>query len=128
MKRNGQHDERFGDGAAYTKALRRVLDSATAKQLEMLMEHYRSPEHTTSWERLAQRVGYANQSPVHLWYGRFAERLALELGIDKKPGFWLYVVAKWADENDELGHTRYTMRRPVREAIAALGLNRGLGS
>ncbi|MCB9184085.1 MAG: hypothetical protein H6591_09210 [Flavobacteriales bacterium] len=123
MKRNGQHDERFGDTAAYMAALRRVLDGATPKQLEMLLEHYRSPEHTNSWEGLAQRVGYRNRNPVQLQYGKFAERLASELGVSEKPeGFWLYVLAKWADEKDDIGHTRFTMRRPLVESIRALRL------
>ena len=54
-------------------------------------------------------------------------RVAQLLGIDERPeGFWLYVLAGWADERDAVsGHTAFVLRRPVIEALTRLGVFSG---
>lgn len=124
-RNNGQADDAFGTNADYTRALRAVLGQGVPpRHVEMLREHYLSPKHTTTWPELARKVGYINGDAVHIQYGRFAARIANELGIHKKPeGFWLYVIAKWAPALDSKGHTRFVLRAPVRQAMIELGMN-----
>lgn len=89
----------------------------------MLREHYLSPKHTTTWEALAGKVGYTTSGTVQLQFGKFAGRVAEQLGIHEKPeGFWLYVLAKWAKQKDAKGHTQFILRKPVCEAMQRLGL------
>lgn len=121
---DGQLDEVFGTTPAYTRAFRTVLaEGVPPKHLAMLREHYLAPKHTTTWEALAEKVGYRNGGAVQLQFGKFAGRIAHELGLHEPPqGFWLYVLAKWAPTKDNRGHTRFTLRAPVREAIKELGM------
>jgi hypothetical protein len=124
MMKNGQHDECYGTTADYEHALRAVLGRRVhPRHLAMLREHYLSPGHTTTWAALAGKVGYRTGNTVNTQYGTFAGRVAKELGvIDKPEGFWLYVLSKWAKTNDAKGHTQFTLRKPVCEAMKLLGL------
>ena len=89
----------------------------------MLREHYLAPKHTTTWQALADKVGYRTGNTVNTQYGTFAGKVAKEMGIHEKPeGFWLYVLAKWATRKDAKGHTQFILRKPVREAMEQLGI------
>jgi hypothetical protein len=90
----------------------------------LLQAHYAAPDHTATWAQLAAAVGYASGNAVNLQYGRLAGRVAGRLGVAGPPhGFWLYVLAGWADDRDPgSGHTAFVLRRPVIEAFQQLGV------
>jgi hypothetical protein len=125
-KKNGQADEAFGTVADYKRALITLMDQgAPQKHWDMLREHYMAPKHTISWEALAAKVGYRGRSAVQLQYGNFAGRVADLFGIQEQPeGFWLYVLAKWSERPamDAKGHTLFTLRAPVQQAMVELRL------
>lgn len=69
-----------------SRAFQQVLaEGIHDKHLALLRAHFAAPEHTTTWARLAQAVGYPNGNSVNLQYGRFAERIARQLGLREKP-------------------------------------------
>ncbi|QDU21708.1 Serine/threonine-protein kinase StkP [Urbifossiella limnaea] len=121
-------DEEFGTTDDYLRAFEAVLAEGIPDiHLDLLRKHYAAPDHTATWARLAAEVGYANGSAVNLQYGKLAARIAARLGVKQPPrGFWLYVLAGWAAERDpDSGHTAFTLRRPVNEALRRLGLLTG---
>jgi HNH endonuclease len=118
----------FGTADDYLRALQAVLrEGVPEKHLDMLREHFRAPDHTTSWEQLADKVGYRRFSAVNMQYGTFAHRVASQLGQHEQPeprpgeGFWVWVLVHWADKKDAKGHTRFILRPEVVEALKRLG-------
>ena len=113
-----------------SRAFQQVLaEGIHDKHLALLRAHFAAPEHTTTWARLAQAVGYPNGNSVNLQYGRFAERIARQLGLREKPfdpsgnAWWLWVLVCWADDGDAVnGHTAFVLRRPVVEALRRTGI------
>lgn len=119
------NDEEFGTTAEYLRAFETLCAEGVAdNHLALLRAHYSAPDHTATWAQLAAVVGYANGNAVNLHYGTFASRVASAMGITSVPnGFWLDVLAGWAEERDAVsGHTSFIMRRPVIEALARLGI------
>lgn len=93
------------------------------KHAALLQAHFEAPKHTATWSDLAKAVGYAHRSTVHLQYGRLASRVARQLDIVDPPnGFWLFVLADWAEKKDSMNHTAFVLRHPVIEALARLGI------
>lgn len=119
----------FGTAQDYYEALVKLKrESISPKHLEMLEAHLAAPNHTATWADLAEAVGYSSYKIVNLQYGKFARRLADQLGIAEPPladqfrgGFWLYVLVDWAHERGRLGHTAYVMRPPLVSALKRLG-------
>jgi putative restriction endonuclease len=110
---------------AYVEAFRIIHAEGIAENhLALLRGHFNAPNHTTTWAQLAQFVGYANGAGVNLQYGHFAARVAKALGFAEPPmGFWLNVLADWADELDVAsGHTAFVLRSKVIEALQRLGI------
>lgn len=125
MTRRTSEDDKYGTTKEYRRAFEEIQkESIHDNHLALLREHFASPDHTATWEQLARKVGYANFNAVSLQYGIFAGRVANHLGLIKKPeGFWLFVLAKWADHRDpKSGHTRFVLRRPVIRALLKLGI------
>jgi predicted HNH restriction endonuclease len=91
------------------------------KHADLLRAHYAAPEHTATWKELADAVGYPSGNAVNLQYGTFAKRVALQLGIDSAPGFWLHVLADWAAQPGLHGHTAFRLRPAAVEALRRLG-------
>jgi len=98
------------------------------KHLMMLQAHLEAPDHTTTWADLAHAVGYSSGNIVNLQYGKFAHRLAEQLGVHEPPradefsgAWWGYVLVDWANERGTLGHTAYVMRAPLVSALRRLG-------
>lgn len=117
-----QRDDFFGDADAYELALSKMFEQPIGpKVMIMLQEHFLSPDHTISWQRLAEKVGYSRGIVVHGQLGRFAKGIGQQLGLTDPPkDFWCYVLAKWAGK-DENGHQEFTLRRPVIDALKRLG-------
>lgn len=122
------HPEEFGTVDDYFRALQSVLRaSVSPKHRAMLREHFNAPDHTTTWWQLAEKVGYPNFNTVNLQYGKFAGRVARQLGLSEKPldpngyGWWLWVMVQWADERDPSGDTAFVLRPEVVEALERLG-------
>src|SRR4051794_39556228 len=100
-------DEKFGTTADYLRA----FDAARAEgiadnHMALLRAHLAAPGYTTTWAKLAEAVGYPNGNSVNLQYGKFAERIARQLGLSDKPldpngnPWWLWVLVRWASERD----------------------------
>jgi hypothetical protein len=122
-------DEAFGTIADYLRAFEAVrAEGINDKHLAMLRAHFAAPEHTITWARLAETVGYSSGKSVNLQYGKFAGRIARQLGLAEKPAdpsgtaWWLWVLVRWARERDPNGHTAFVLRQPAVEAIESLGL------
>lgn len=116
----------YANAADYVRAFEYVASEGIHENHKrLLQEHVAAVGHTLSWRELAKRVGYANESAVKLQYGRFARRIATELGILELPSgdFWLDVLAK-ADGRDDDGHLRFTLRKRVVQAASRVGLVR----
>jgi len=121
------HPETFGTVDDYFRALQSVLREGVApKHLAMLREHFNATNHTTTWWELARKVDYPNFNTVNLQYGKFAERVARQLGLTEKPldpngnEWWLWVLVHWADERDVSGNTAFVLRPEVVEALGRL--------
>jgi hypothetical protein len=79
-------EEQFGTAEDYTRAFQQVVaDGIAEKHLALIRAHVAAPAHTTTWAKLAETVGYSSGSAVNLQYGRFAERIARQLGLAQKP-------------------------------------------
>lgn len=114
----------FATSGEYYDALVAVERSGIgAKHLEMLRAHFSAPRHVVTWRQLAAAVGYPNYETVNLQYGIFARQLAEELGLTKKKlgGFWLHVIAGWAQQPGALGETAFVMHPPMISALKRLG-------
>jgi hypothetical protein len=117
--------EEFGGSDAYYRAFQAILSQGIPENhLALLRAHFQAPKHTATWAQLAREVGYANGNAVNLQYGILAARVARLLKIGEPPnGFWLYVLAGWADERDAMsGHTAFILRRPAIDALTQLGM------
>jgi hypothetical protein len=117
-------DEEFGTSSDYVKAFAALQKEGIAEEhVALLRAHFKAPNHTATWAQIAEVVGYANRNAVNLQYGTLARRVAHRLGMVEPPkGFWLFVLAKWADARDPSGHTAFVLRQPVIEALAQLGI------
>lgn len=122
-------DEEFGTAEDYVRAFTILQREGIAKKhLALLQAHFKAPNHTTTWAQIAETVGYANGNAVNLQYGKFAERIARQLGLNDKPldpngnAWWLWALVRWASERDPSGHTMFVLRRPVIEALTQLGI------
>jgi len=119
-----QQDDHFGSTADYERVFRALqVQRVPDRYYRMLQAHYAAPRHTLSWEVLAKEVGYKNGNAVNLHYGRLAHMVCTELGISEPPGgWWLLVLVKWASKTDAAGHTLFSLRRPVVEALRSVGI------
>jgi hypothetical protein len=120
--------ETFGTADDYFRALQSLLRRHVApKHLALLKEHFNAPDHTITWWKLAEKVGYRNFNAVNLQYGTLAERVAGQLGLHEKPECpsgekaWVWVLVHWADERDASGDTAFVLRPEVVEALERLG-------
>jgi putative restriction endonuclease len=126
-------EERFGTTADYLRAFEAVrAEGIPETHLAMLRAHLAAPGQATTWARLAETVGYPSGSSVNLQYGKFAERVARQIGLTEKPldpggaGWWLWALVRWADGRDPAsGHTVFVLRRPAVEALRRLGFHEG---
>jgi hypothetical protein len=121
------HREEFGTADDYFRAFQSVLrEGVPQKHLAMLREHFKAPDHTTTWWQLAEKVGYPDFNTVNLQYGTFAARVARQLGRSEKlldPGghrSWVWVLVHWAEERDATGDTAFVLRPEVVEALKRL--------
>jgi transcriptional regulator with XRE-family HTH domain len=129
-RRTRMDDQEFGTTEDYRRAFQAVqAEGIPDNHLALLQAHYNAPEHTATWAQLAAAVGYANFNAVNLQYGKFAERVARQLGLSAKPldpngnPWWTWALVRWAEGRDpESGHTRFVLRRPAVEALQQLGI------
>lgn len=115
--------EEFGSSDAYYRAFQAILSEGVPENhLALLRAHFAAPDHIATWAQLAAKIGYVNGNAVNLQYGTLARRVGEQLRIGEAPkGFWLYVLAGWADDRDAAsGHTAFILRRPVIEALTQL--------
>jgi hypothetical protein len=57
-------DYRFGDDEQYFRALSAVIaERISDKEHAVLAEHFRSPNHTATVQRIAETLGYRNYGP-----------------------------------------------------------------
>lgn len=121
------NEEEFGTAADYVEAFKALeKEGLLPRRHKALMQaHFQAVDHTSSWEQLAEDVGYSGGRAVNLQYGTLAGRVARRLGITDRPrGFWLFVLADWAPERDSRGYTAFVLRRPVIDALKRLGIVR----
>jgi hypothetical protein len=90
---------------------------------DLLRAHFAAPEQIVSWRELAPSVGYPSAEPVKLQYGILARRIAGQLGVtrERAHGFWLHVIADWANTSDSRGHTTFRLRPEMVAALKRLG-------
>jgi glutamine synthetase len=101
-----------------------IAKGISEKEHAALLAHFRSPTHTSSAQRIADALGYRSYASVNSLYARLSRRVAEQLGVLQKPpeGFWLFVLAGWAEEREpETGHTQFVLRAPVVRALERLG-------
>jgi hypothetical protein len=60
---------------SYKEALLRIRDTLPEKHLQMLLAHYRAPNHTITATELAEAVGYKSFQAVNLQYGQLGRKL-----------------------------------------------------
>jgi hypothetical protein len=85
-KAQAHNDEEFGTTDDYCRAFKAIkIEGIADKHLALLQAHFNAPEHTATWEQLAAAVGYDGYRAVSLQYGRFAGRIACQLGLREKP-------------------------------------------
>lgn len=119
------NDEIFEAVDRYIFAFETVLkEGIRPKQKDILIAHYNSQNHTSTAQRLATSVGYLTFGGVNFQYGILARRIAELIGFEYPPmGFWLHVLADWADEPEaETGHTAFVLRPAVVKALESVGL------
>jgi hypothetical protein len=119
------NQEAFGTTNDYLNALLALKkEGIHQRHIDLLQAHLSAPNHTATWAQLAKTVGYATGNAVNLQYGTFAKRVAEKLGINEPPsGFWLYVLASWANQRDPVtDHTAFVLRPEVIEALTRLGI------
>ena len=122
-------EEQFGTSADYLRAFAALQAEGIAENhAALLRAHLAAPGCATTWADLAEAVGYPNSGTVHLQYGRFARRVARQLGLSAKPHdpgggtWWLWTLVRWAEDVEpESGHTVFVLRRPAVEALEQLG-------
>lgn len=114
----------YGTVDEYRQALSVVLaDPKPASRLKILRLHYEAPDHTASAAELAEQMGYRTFGGVNFQYGTLAHRVGAQLCLSKPPrGFWLHVLADWADHLSPQGHTAFVLRPQVVEALEQLGV------
>ena len=91
----------------------------------LLEAHLAAPNHTTTWQDLAEVVGMKGYRAVNMHYGKLAHEVGELLGFTKVPkeypeaskGFWLLVLVDWAEELGSRGHTAFVLRKSVIEAL-----------
>jgi hypothetical protein len=123
-------EEQFGTTADYLRAFQAIWAEGIPDHHDRLLRaHLAAPGSGTTWAQLAQAVGYPTGSSVHLHYGKFAERMARQLGLTEMPldpggtGWWLWALVRWAEDRDpESGHTVFVLRRPAVEVLQQLGV------
>jgi hypothetical protein len=121
----------FGTADDYFRALQSMLRKhVPPKHLAMLRGHFQAPDHTTTWNQLADKVGYPNFNTVNLQYGAFARRVAHQLGLSEQPAtpggnrWWLWVLVDWANEPDASGNAAFVLRPEAVSALEKLGWDR----
>jgi hypothetical protein len=90
--------------------------------------HLREPRYRTTWENLANNMGFDDSCIIHLHYGRFAHALWEQMGYAGKPhdpratrDFWLSLLVDWADDEDPYdGYTVFVLRPPIIRAVKRL--------
>ena len=118
----------FGSVEQYVRAFSALARAGMSpNHRRLLCAHYLAPNHTATRADLAQAVGYSSLRVVNMQYGRFAHRVALQLGITKAPTsphfrgpWWGYVIEDFATERGTDGHTAYVLRSPVVSALEHL--------
>jgi hypothetical protein len=118
----------FGTSEDYFRAFQHVLqEGVPEKHRDMISEHFAARGHTVTWRLLAEAVGYPNHQSVNLQYGKFAERVARQLGMNEKPidpngyAWWLWAIVDWSNERHESGDQAFVLRPEVVDALRRLG-------
>lgn len=109
----------FGTVEDYRRAFARVLPTAAKNQIALIRAHLESPTHTASAKELARAIGVKEFVEVNRTYARLAKAVAGHLGIMKPAeGFWLFILADWAEGAHSEGNTRFRLRPEVVQALA----------
>lgn len=127
----------FGTVADYYRALRAVYQrNPSSKRWQILLEHYNAPNHTTTWEKLADKVGMDGYRAINLHYGSLAREVADELGIGPEDiasamgtdyaDAWIFTLVDWAEDGKDSddGTTLFVLRPQVVKALEQMGVAR----
>jgi hypothetical protein len=103
----------------YVAALQKIESKMTAKQKQMLIEHYNSNCHVTTATDLALLVDYNNHSAGNSQYGALGSMISQELGLGKLGVITLVLMI--APDNYSTREWLWIMRENVAKALEQLG-------
>lgn len=105
--------------ADFAHALRAVSDRMTAEQRAMLLGHAKAPAQCLSMQAIARLGGYENYASANSQYGRLGHWMADQFSISGLDN-WMQALAKDNGGKDDLGHSRWTLRVNLLEALRSL--------
>lgn len=106
----------------YRDALRTLAYSMPPKHRQLLLLHYRAPDHVITAAELAKVVGYANYRAVNLQYGTLGANLAARMKWTVPPGCQeSYSIASFQEPTEDNPHWLWIMHPEVAAAIETLG-------
>jgi hypothetical protein len=89
---------------------------------QLLLKHYRAPDHTATATELAKFVDFKDYSAVNLHYGTFAAELARRMDWPIPPDApAASFIATFEKSDDDEAHWKWVMRPQVAGALEALG-------
>ncbi|GAB4403396.1 MAG: hypothetical protein OHK003_31260 [Anaerolineales bacterium] len=103
----------------YVAAFQKIESKMTAKQKQMLIEHYNSNCHVTTATDLALLVDYNNHSAGNSQYGSLGSMVSQELGLGKLGVITLVLMI--APDNYSTKEWLWVMRENVAKALEKLG-------
>jgi hypothetical protein len=106
----------FPSPEEYRAALESISKKLTPKQRQLLLHHYKAPEHTATSKQLAQAVGYKSSN---LQYGLLASLLCKALGKTVNNDL-VYILLTTKTRKSKGIERKLTMRPQVVQAIDSL--------
>lgn len=105
----------------YRDALNSLAYFMAPKHRQLLLKHYRAPEHTVTATELAALVNYPDSNTVNLQYGTFSKGLADRMKWQIPPTAQAsYAVAWFEKPEDSKEHWRWIMHPELVAALEAL--------
>ena len=106
----------------YPRALKSLAYWMPHKHRQMLLKHYRAPQHTMTATELAGAVGYPDWNTVNLQYGTLATKLADRMKWLVRPDLSAsHAIASFVKPGDDTAHWQWVMRPELVAAHEGLG-------
>lgn len=102
----------------YAQAFSEIREQLNDSDIEMLMAHYRAPNHDITADQLAESVGFTRFESANLRYGLLADKLLKHFEIELEEYIKLNVLAGMKNIS---GKWHWTLRPQVVQALTQLG-------